>query len=527
VIEIYDTTLRDGSQGQGVSFSTADKLRIAARLDEFGVHYIEGGWPGSNPKDIEFFESAKHRPFRRAKLAAFGSTRRKDVRAASDDQVRLLIEAGTPVVTIFGKTWLLHVREVLQTTPEENLAMVEDTVRHLKASGRFVVYDCEHAFDGYKDNPEYALATWQAAARGGADIVVLCDTNGGSVPAEVAEITRDACARLSTPIGIHTHDDIGLGVANALAALEAGANHVQGTFNGYGERIGNCNLTTLIPNLAFKFHKPSVPAASLPRLKDLSLFLDEVANIRPNARLPWVGAAAFSHKGGTHVNAVQKLVRSYEHADPSVVGNARHVLISELAGRSNIVMKAQELGFDVTKDTPQLGAILTRVKALEHEGYEFEAADASLALLIRRALGDQPSPFSIDAYHVSMRAEGETSVCEATVKVRAGVEHAHTVADGDGPVNALDAALRAALVRFYPHLAAVRLTDYKVRIVDSSVGTAARTRVLIESRDDASSWTTVGVHENIIEASLQALVDSFEYGLLQKETAPRITNPAH
>ena len=516
-IEIYDTTLRDGSQGQGVSFSVADKLRIAERLDAFGVHYIEGGWPGSNPKDIEFFDEAKRRRFDRAKLAAFGSTRRKDVRAAADEQVRLLVDAGTPVITIFGKTWLLHVREVLQTTPDENLAMIEDTVRHLKQEGRVVVYDAEHAFDGYKDDRDYALATWLAAERGGADLVVLCDTNGGSVPDEVAGITREARARLGVRIGIHTHDDIGLGVANALAAVDAGATHVQGTFNGYGERIGNCNLTTLIPNLEFKMRKRSVPAESLPLLKELSQFLDEVANIRPNPRLPWVGSAAFSHKGGTHVNAVQKLLRSYEHVDPALVGNSRQVLISELAGRSNIIMKARELGFDVTKDTPELSAMLNRVKALEHEGYEFEAADGSLALLIRRALKEVAAPFKIDAYHVSMRSEGEASVCEATVKVRVGREHAHTVADGDGPVNALDGALRSALIRFYPDLGAVRLTDYKVRIVDSSVGTAARTRVLIESSDGLSAWTTIGVNENIIEASLRALVDSLEFALLKKE----------
>jgi 2-isopropylmalate synthase len=518
-IEIYDTTLRDGSQGQGVSFSVADKLRIAERLDAFGVHYIEGGWPGSNPKDIEFFEEAKRRRFTNARLAAFGSTRRKDIRAAADDQVRLLVNAETPVITIFGKTWLLHVREVLQTTPDENLAMIEDTLCHLTAQGRCVVYDAEHAFDGFKEDSEYALATWQAAARGGAELVVLCDTNGGSIPAEVAEITRTARARLGIRIGIHTHDDIGLGVANALAAVDAGATHVQGTFNGYGERIGNCNLTTLIPNLEFKVKKRSVPSESLVLLKELSQFLDEVANVRPNPRLPWVGAAAFSHKGGTHVNAVQKLLRSYEHVDPALVGNTRQVLISELAGKSNIIMKARELGFDVTKDTPELGEMLQRVKALEHEGYEFEAADGSLALLIRRTLRNAPTPFHVDAYHVSMRAEGQTSVCEATVKVRVGNEHAHTVADGDGPVNALDGALRAALVKFYPDLETVRLTDYKVRIVDSSVGTAARTRVLIESTDGASSWTTIGVNENIIEASLQALVDSLEYGLLKKEFA--------
>ena len=432
-IDIYDTTLRDGSQGQGVSFSVADKLRIAERLDAFGVHYIEGGWPGSNPKDIEFFVEAKRRRFTHAKLAAFGSTRRKDIRAAADEQVRLLVDAETPVITIFGKTWLLHVREVLQTTPEENLAMIEDTVRYLVQQGRVVVYDAEHAFDGYKDDPEYALATWQAAERGGADIVVLCDTNGGSVPAEIAAITRAARAHVGIRIGIHTHDDIGLGVANALAAIEAGASHVQGTFNGYGERVGNCNLTTLIPTLEFKLQKTSVPSESLPLLKEVSQFLDEVANVRPNPRLPWVGSAAFSHKGGTHVNAVQKLLRSYEHIDPARVGNSRQVLISELAGRSNIIMKAQELGFDVTKDTPELSEMLTRVKALEHQGFEFEAADGSLALLIRRTLKEAPTPFHVDAYHVSMRSDGaRPSVCEATVKLRVGSEHAHTVADGDG-----------------------------------------------------------------------------------------------
>jgi 2-isopropylmalate synthase len=516
-IDIYDTTLRDGSQGQGVSFSTADKLRIAERLDGFGVHYIEGGWPGSNPKDVEFFEEAKHRTFRCAKLAAFGSTRRKGARASDDSQVRLLVEARTPVVTIFGKTWLLHVREVLQTTPEENLAMIEDTVKHLTSQGRLVVYDGEHAFDGYKDDPEYALATWKAAERGGADVVVLCDTNGGSLPSEITDIVRSARARIGVRLGIHTHDDVGLGVANALAAVDAGATHVQGTFNGYGERVGNCNLTTLIPTLEFKLKRRSVPSESLPLLKELSGFLDEVANVRPNPRLPWVGSAAFSHKGGTHVNAVQKVVRSYEHADPSLVGNTRHVLISELAGRSNIIMKARELGFDITKETPRLEAILKRVKKLEHEGYEFEAADGSLALLIRRILKEGPAPFGVDAYHVSMRSDGPATVCEATVKVRAGTEHAHTVADGDGPVNALDRALRSALVKFYPDLEAMHLTDYKVRIVDSSRGTAARIRVLIESSDETTTWTTIGVHENIIEASLQALVDGLEYGLLKHE----------
>jgi 2-isopropylmalate synthase len=514
-IEIYDTTLRDGSQGEGVAFSLADKLRIAERLDAFGVHYIEGGWPGSNPKDIDFFAQARHRTFRRARLAAFGSTRRKEVSVEQDDQVRLLIDAATPVVTIFGKTWLLHVLEVLQTTPEENLLMIEETVRFLKQNGRVVVYDAEHAFDGCKDDRAYAFATWQAAERGGADVMTLCDTNGGSLPREIAEITRFAAGGLGTRIGIHTHDDIGLGVANALASIDAGASHVQGTLNGYGERTGNCNLTSIMPILAFKYRDRGVPAESLANLRELSQFVDETANIRPNPRLPWVGAAAFSHKGGTHVNAVQKVIRSYEHIDPALIGNTRHVLISDLAGRSNIVMKARELGFDVTNQTPHLRDMLDRIKLLEHQGYEFEAADGSLALLIRRVLAQAPPPFVVEAYHVSMRRDAETSVIEATVKVRVGKELAHTVADGDGPVNALDAALRAALVRFYRQIEPVRLTDYKVRIVDSGSGTAAKTRVLIQTTDGTSEWGTVGVNDNIIEASLEALVDSFEYALVK------------
>jgi len=513
LIEIYDTTLRDGTQGHGIAFSVADKLRIAERLDAFGVAYVEGGWPGSNPRDIEFFQQARHRTFHRARLAAFGSTRRKDVRAEDDDQVRLLVDAATPVVTIFGKTSMLHVRDVLQTTPDENLAMIADTIRVLKSHGRVVVYDAEHCFDGFKEDREYALATLRAAESAGADVVTLCDTNGGSLPAEVASITRLARETLKGRIGIHTHDDIGLGVANALAAVDAGATHVQGTINGYGERTGNCNLTAVIPNLQLKLHLACVPDESLRLLTELSQFVDETANQRPNPRLPWVGAAAFSHKGGTHVNAVQKVLRSYEHVDPAAVGNTRHVLVSDLAGRSNIVMKARELGFDLSTDTPRVRTLLQQIKDLEHRGYEFEAADGSLTLLIQRALRNDPRPFTVDAYHVSMRSEGSSSVCEATVKVSVGGGTAHTVADGDGPVNALDAALRAALVTFYPALQSVRLTDYKVRIIDSRSGTAAVTRVLIESSDGTREWGTIGVHENIIEASLAALVDSLEFAL--------------
>jgi 2-isopropylmalate synthase len=521
-IEIYDTTLRDGTQGEGVTFSVADKLRIAERLDAFGVQYIEGGWPGSNPRDIEFFEQARHRTFRRARLAAFGSTRRKSVAVEHDEQVRLLLDAATPVVTIYGKTWLLHVLEVLQTTPEENLAMIGDTVRFLKAHGKFVVYDAEHAFDGAKDDPEYALATWQAAADAGADVVTLCDTNGGSLPADIIGVTSHARAHLPGRLGIHTHDDIGLGVANAIAAIGAGASHVQGTLNGYGERTGNCNLTSVMPIVHFKLGKSSIPPASIAQLKELSQFVDETANIRPNPRLPWVGSAAFSHKGGTHVNAVQKVIRSYEHIDPALVGNTRHVLISDLAGRSNIVMKARELGFDITNQTPELRDMLNRIKALEHEGYEFESADGSLALLIRKALAPAAPPFVVDAYHVSVRRESAaSSVCEAIVKVRVGDQSEHRVAEGEGPVNALDAALRAALVRYYRQLEHVHLTDYKVRILDSNTGTAARTRVLIESSDGTSEWGTVGVNDNIVEASLQALVDSLEFALVKPQLASR------
>ncbi len=516
-VEIYDTTLRDGSQGEGINFSVADKIRIAEKLDAFGVHYIEGGWPGSNPKDIEFFAQAKKRKFKNARLAAFGSTRKKGVPVEQDDQVRLLIEAGTPVVTIYGKTSLLHVREVLRCTPEENLAMIGDTVKYLKDHGKFVIYDCEHAFDGYKLDAEYALATWQAAEKAGADFVVLCDTNGGCLPGEIAAITQFAVGRLNCKVGIHTHDDSGVAVANALAALDAGAVHVQGTVNGYGERTGNCNLISVIPLVHFKLKQSCVPARSLPKLKELSLFVDEVANLRHNPRLPWVGSSAFAHKGGTHVNAVQKLASSYEHINPELIGNARNILISDLAGRSNIVMKAQSLGVRLTNDTPELKSILETIKQREHAGYEFEAAEASLSLLIRSALDKKSaSRFSVESYHVSMRRDQKESICEATVKVRVGDKISHTVAEGDGPVNALDAALRRALVEFFPKLKSVEFTDYKVRIINGTTGTAARTRVLITSTDGAREWGTVGVSGNIIEASLEALVDSLEFALLKK-----------
>lgn len=512
-VELYDTTLRDGSQGEGVNFSAADKLRIAEQLDTFGIDIIEGGWPGSNPKDMEFFEQAKRRTFKHAKLAAFTMTRRKGIAAEDDDLLKMMIQAETPVVCIVGKSWLLHVTEVLRVTPEENRAMIADTVKFFKKHGKIVYYDAEHSFDGYKSEPEYALSTWRAAAEAGADAIVLCDTNGGCLPEEVARITALAKKELNTRIGIHTHNDIGLGVANALAAIEAGATQVQGTINGYGERTGNCNLISVIPNLFFKMKRIQHLAASMPKLRELSHFVDEVANFRPDPRQPWVGSTAFAHKGGMHVHAVDRVVNSYEHIAPESVGNYRRVLVSDMSGRSNILMKARELGFNFTAETPELKTILAKIKDLESKGYEFEAAEGSMALLIRKALKQEDAPFRVDAYHVSMRRDGNDSICEATIKVRVGEKRAHTVAEGDGPVNALDRALRMALSKFFPALEQVQLTDYKVRILDSDTGTAAKTRVLLESTDGKTEWGTVGVSENIIDASLQALTDSIEFYL--------------
>jgi 2-isopropylmalate synthase len=518
-VTIYDTTLRDGTQAEGVNFSVSDKLRIAEKLDAFGVHYIEGGWPGSNPKDLEFFAEAKKHHFKHARVTAFGSTRRPHTQAEKDAQVNLLLEAHTPTVCIFGKSWLLHVREALKTTPEENLAMISDTISFLKSKKKEVIYDAEHFFDGYKDDSEYALRTLSAAAEAGADYLVLCDTNGGSLPSEVSAITFSVVASLpDAKIGIHTHDDAGMGVANALAAIEAGALQVQGTINGYGERTGNCNLTTVIPNLVLKLKKNSIPAGNLKHLCELSAFVDDLANMRPNVRAPYVGAASFAHKGGIHVSAVQKNARSYEHIDPAQVGNKQRVLVSELSGRSNVLVKAQELGFHFDKDDPRVKDILQELKKLEHEGYEFEAADASFELLIKKILQHRKPFFDLIEYHVSMRKKAQDAgVCEATIKLSVKGEVEHVAAEGDGPVNALDNALRAALVKFYPSIKDVKLTDYKVRILESKTGTAAKTRVLIESTDGKSEWGTVGVSDNIIDASWHALVDSIEYKLFKDQ----------
>jgi len=512
-IEVYDTTLRDGAQGLGIHFSVEDKLRVAAELDRFGVAYIEGGWPGSNPRDIEFFARAKRLKLRHAKLAAFGSTRRKGVKASDDAQVKGLLAVGTPVVTLYGKTSLTHVREVLRCSPEENLAMIADTVAHLVRHGREVVHDLEHAVDGWKEDRDYALACARAAAEAGASRVVICDTNGGSLPDEVAACTRDFLA-IGVPVGIHTHDDAGLALANALASLDAGASHIQGTVNGIGERTGNCDLTAALPVAQLKRGWRCVPAASLRRLTALSRFLDGVTNQAPDPRRPWVGAAAFAHKGGTHVDAVRKFAAAYEHIDPAAVGNARDVLVSDQSGRSNLVLKARELGIDLDKDAPSTRAALEELKRLEHEGWSFEDADASLRLLLRRHLGKaSATPFEVLTYHVSIRGGLNHAACEATVRVRIGARETLTVAEGEGPVHALDQALRAGLTPHFPRLAKVALADYKVRVLAGADGTSAKTRVVVRSTDGATAWGTVGVSANLVEASLRALIDGYGHAL--------------
>ncbi len=517
---LYDTTLRDGTQGEGFQLSVLDKLRIAERLDEFGIDFIEGGWPGSNPKDVEFFREARSLKLKHAKLAAFGSTRRANTPVGEDPQVALLLAAETPVVTIFGKSWELHVTEVLRTTVEENRAMIRDTVAHLVKHGREVMYDAEHFFDGYKDSPEHALSTLEAAAEGGAACLVLCDTNGGTLPEEIVQICAAVRERLpKVPFGIHTHNDCELAVANAVAAVNAGATQVQGTINGYGERTGNCNLTSAIPILQLKLGMNVVPR--LEKLRDLSYFVDDVSNNPHFARAAFIGRTAFAHKGGMHVNAVQKLARSYEHIEPASVGNEQNILVSELSGQSNILIKAGELGLPLEKGSAEASAVLKRVKELENEGYSFEAAGGSLELLIRRELGNHARPFDLTEYHTSFRQyrDGHPPVCEATVKLMVDGTPELTVAEGKGVVNALDLALRKALLPFFPEISDVSLVDYKVRIIDSHDATAAKTRVLIVSTDGENNWGTVGVSENIIEASWLALVDGIDLFLQRRRVA--------
>jgi 2-isopropylmalate synthase len=514
-VRIYDTTLRDGTQGEGISFSVADKLLIVERLDQFGIDYIEGGYPGSNPRDIAFFLEAAKLKLRRAKLAAFGSTRRAGVAASEDPQLRTLVESGMPVLTIVGKTWLLHVREILRTTPEENLAMIEDSVRHLAGQGREVVYDAEHFFDGYLDDPDYALRTLEAAARGGASSLSLCETNGGRLVPEFQRIVSAVVERFGGDrVGVHCHNDGGLGVALSLAGVDAGATLVQGTINGFGERVGNANLTTIIPNLLLKMGRTATCAPQLTGLRDLSLFLDELANFRPNPKAPFVGQSAFAHKGGLHANAARKVARSYEHIDPALVGNRTRVLVSDMAGRTTLAVKARELGLEIDEKRPEMKGLIEELKEREYRGYEYEAANASFKLLVSKWLGRRKSFFEVESYRVIIERHGAELWAEATVKLTVNGESVHTVAESTGPIGALDRALRLALDRTYPQLRGMTLRDYKVRILDSNQGAAARTRVLVESGDGRSIWVTVGVSDNIIDASWEALREAVEYMLL-------------
>jgi 2-isopropylmalate synthase len=515
---LFDTTLRDGTQSEGLSLSVEDKLKIARILDGFGIHFVEGGYPGSNPKDIEFFRRARSLSLKHAKLTAFGSTRKAGVAADADANLRALVDADTPAVCIFGKSWTLHVTKVLGTTLEENLAMIADSVAFLKAAGKEVVYDAEHFFDGYRADPGYALEAVKAAARAGADWITMCDTNGGCLPSTIAAAVRavkDAVP--GTPLGIHTHNDSDLAVANALAAVEAGCTQVQGTINGWGERCGNANLISIIPALQLKMGLRCVPDENLARLTDLSRTVSEIANIRPRAHAPYVGRSAFAHKGGAHVAAVEKIASSYEHVVPERVGNHRHIVVSELSGRGNVRLRAMELGADAQGNEREL---LTRIKDLENQGYQFEAAEGSFDLLVRRSQPSYAPPFEVlDVVVISERRRGNSMFAEATVKLKIGDELLHTVAEGTGPVHALDGAFHKALNNAYPLLREVHLVDYKVRILDPEAATGAKTRVLIEAARGEERWSTVGVSQNIIEASAEALADALELPLVRARTA--------
>jgi 2-isopropylmalate synthase len=514
-VQLYDTTLRDGAQGEGISFSVADKLRVARQLDEFGIHYIEGGWPGSNPKDEEFFALAANEKWQNAQLCAFSMTRRAGIAARDDANLQKILAAHTPVVTLVGKTSDFHVERALKIALDENLRMIEDSVRLMKSEGRRVFYDAEHFFDTWKSNRAYALKTLQAAAEGGADVLVLCDTNGGTLPDFIAQGVNDVQRELGLPVGIHAHNDIELGVANALAAVQSGASQVQGTINGFGERSGNCNLISVIANLQLKMGIECVPPEKLPQLTHVAHFVSEVANLIPDDRQPFVGRSVFAHKGGMHVDAVQKAGgRAYEHIEPESVGNERRILVSELAGTSNVREVAAASGFDLKKGGPEARAILQEVKKLEAEGWEFEGAEASFHLLVQRALGRSEKLFDLLGVRTinELRADGGWST-EVTLKLAVNGAVRHVVAEGDGPVHALDNALRQALRDFYPALEAIHLTDFKVRVVNTREGTAAKVRVLIESANARTSWNTVGVSENIIEASWLALTAALEYGL--------------
>ncbi len=519
-IQIYDTTLRDGAQGEGISFSLEDKLLIARRLDELGFDFVEGGYPLSNPKDAEFFQRLAAKPLANSRACAFGMTRRRGMRAEDDPGMKSLLDSQAPVITIVGKTSDFHVKEVLGVSLEENLAMIRETVAYLCGEGREVIYDAEHFFDGWKANPEYAAQTIRAATEAGASIVVMCDTNGGSMPEEIAAITQEAAAKIDRPLGIHTHNDCELAVANSLASIDAGAVHVQGTINGFGERCGNADLVSVIANLALKKRGyemlGTASSKCVEHLTELSRYVYEIANMHFRTNQAFVGSSAFAHKGGMHVHAIAKVASSYEHIDPASVGNERRVLVSELSGRSNILAMATKHHLESNKEL--MNEILKQVVDLENRGYQFEAAEASFDLLVKRAAGTFQPHFELVQFHTSVVSRGGEPVTEATVKLLVDDRLRHEVAEGDGPVNALDAALRKALNGHFPSLNSMHLVDYKVRVINSDAATAASVRVIIESRDDHDNWGTVGVHENIIEASWAALVDSIEYKLCKEET---------
>ncbi len=522
-IKIYDTTLRDGMQAEGISFSLADKLLIARRLDEFGVDYIEGGFPLSNPKEAEFFDQIRASGLKNAKIASFGSTRRTDTNVGDDAGLCALLDCKTPAVTLVAKSWDMHVTTVLKCSLDENLTICSESVKYIKSKGREVIFDAEHFFDGYKENPEYAMKVLAAAAEAGADVIVLCETNGGSLPDEVCNITKKVCAEFGgIAIGIHAHNDCDCAAANSLGAVKAGARHVQGTINGLGERTGNANLCTIIPSLVFKMGFDVANRQKLQSLTELSRYVFEIANLAPVMNMPYVGQSAFAHKGGFHIDGLRKDKRTYEHINPELVGNKRRLLISELSGSSNVLAKLENK--NLAKDKTFARKILKRVQELENEGYQFEAAEASFDILVTKVMGTYTPRFELQKYHVNVERDtaGEI-VTEATVKLKVGDTSEHVVAEGDGPVNALDNALRKSLERFYPNIKDMHLIDYKVRVVNARAGTAARVRVIIESRDQDSLWGTVGVSENIIDASWEALVDSVEYKLLKdsEKNSPR------
>lgn len=513
---LYDTTLRDGTQCEGISLSVHDKILIAKRLDQFGMDYIEGGWPGSNPKDMAFFKDIKKAGIRHAKIAAFGSTRRANMKVSEDPQIRALLEADTKVVTIFGKSWDLHVTDVFKTSLKENLQMIYDSVSYLKSKKKEVIYDAEHFFDGFRANPEYAIKTLQAAAKAGADNLSLCDTNGGQLPHEIRRAMLRVKRAVKTPLGIHVHNDGELAVANSLQAVGEGAVIVQGTVNGIGERCGNANLVSIIPDLQYKMGKNCLPPKKMKELTALSHYVAEICNMPLMVNQPFTGRAAFAHKGGVHINAMMKNQKTYEHMDPKQIGNHRRYLVSELGGKTNIMLKAKELELDLQKESPETRKILTEVQKLESEGYQFEAAEASFELLVQKLMGREKKFFETQDVVVLTESIGDENLkVDARVTVTVKKKSQTKKASGDGPVDALFRALRDALVEFYPIVNQIRLTDYKVRVVNSEAGTAAKVRVFIEFQDSGKTWTTVGVNKNIVEASWKALVEAIEYKLLK------------